>query len=256
MQPDTLPEHHIRFSSRAKRVLLRVVYGKGLEVVLPESAAKGLPPSFIPDLLRRNKAWIDRTLARVALCEKEKEAERAFPEGLLLHGGKERVAVQKEDWPANRTPRPRLREYPLQAGTDAADNFGASRLLRLTGGSEADYLRLVRQWLKDEAAKYFTPRITELSHKHDLPFSCLTFRFQKSRWGSCSARGSINLNVSLLFLSEELADYILLHELCHTRHLNHSESYWKLVFSCDSRALEKDTALRRAKRFVPAWVKY
>lgn len=257
---DDLPEHSIRFSRKAKRVVLRVVPGKGLEVVIPESSAKGLAASFVPALLRRNKAWIDKATARLARAARDKEAGSEATDRLFLNGGSECVLLEYEPWPANRRPRPRLREYP--AGMNAAPHAAPGgephaaplRLLRLTGGGRADYLALLRRWVKEEAAARFGPRIRGLSLTHNLPFAGLSFRFQKSRWGSCSARGNISLNASLLFLPDGLSEYILLHELCHTRHLNHSESYWKLVFSFDPEALEKDARIRRAWRFVPGWL--
>ncbi|MDL2207422.1 M48 family metallopeptidase [Desulfovibrio sp. OttesenSCG-928-M16] len=214
-QPPDLPKHRIRLSRKARRVLLRVAPGTGLEVVIPESAARTLPPSFIPELLCSKRAWIDKALARLDGYMAERN-DCASPDYLPLNGGREVV------------------------------------LLALDPEGKAAF---VRQWLKQEAARRFSPRLRALSQEHGLPFATLTFRLQKSRWGSCSGKKNISLNAFLLFLPEELADYVLLHELCHIRHMNHSEAYWKLVFSLDSGALAKDRTLNRAWRYVPAWLK-
>jgi len=80
------------------------------------------------------------------------------------------------------------------------------------------------------------------------------FRRQKSRWGSCTAKGALNLNTCLVFLPTELARHIILHELAHTKHLNHGQGFWKLLFSMEENALALDKRLRRAWRHVPEWM--
>jgi len=64
------------------------------------------------------------------------------------------------------------------------------------------------------------------SKKYNLPYNRAAFRCQKTRWGSCSGKNNISLNVNIAFLPEELQDYILLHELVHTKIKNHSKYFW------------------------------
>ena len=79
-------------------------------------------------------------------------------------------------------------------------------------------------------------------------------RCQRSRWGSCSARGTISLNLALLFQPEDVVRYLLCHELAHTRHMNHSSRFWRLVAECEPRWRELDAALLQGWRNVPQWL--
>ena len=87
--------------------------------------------------------------------------------------------------------------------------------------------------LKKQAHAEFPPRMNELAQWMGLRFDRLAIRAQKTRWGSCSARRSINLNCLLVLVPAEVRDYVMIHELCHLRYLNHSAAFWKLVEKYD-----------------------
>lgn len=80
-------------------------------------------------------------------------------------------------------------------------------------------------WRK-EAKKYLPERLGELSRKHHLSFNKVIIKNNRSRWGSCSHKNNINLSLHLMRLPDYLIDYILVHELVHTVHKNHSKKYW------------------------------
>jgi len=89
-------------------------------------------------------------------------------------------------------------------------------------------------------------RLDYFSKKHKLLYDRATFRCQKTRWGSCSGKNNINLNVNIAFLPDNLQDYILLHELVHTKVKNHSKQFWtELNKYTDSRARELAKKLKR-----------
>lgn len=91
-------------------------------------------------------------------------------------------------------------------------------------------------------------RLEHFSKKHDLPHHRAAFRCQKTKWGSCSSQNNISLNINIAYLPPHLQDYILLHELCHIRHKNHSKDFWSQLDSycgTSAKALAKELKQHR-----------
>lgn len=80
--------------------------------------------------------------------------------------------------------------------------------------------------LRKQAKVYLPKRTQELAKKHGFTFQKVVCRHQKSRWGSCSHKNSISLNIELVRLPPELCDYIIIHELTHTVHKHHQNAFW------------------------------
>lgn len=78
-----------------------------------------------------------------------------------------------------------------------------------------------------KARRYLTGRLNRLAKAHGFIFNRVSIRSQKTRWGSCSQNNNISLNVKLVLLPKDLADYVILHELVHTRIHNHSRNFWE-----------------------------
>ena len=252
-----LPAYKVRTSKRARRIGLRVLPGRGLEVVLPQH----VDASCVPEVLSRYRGWISRALERMAqqpgafVAEPGAEVVPALPASFCIKGGTEEIVLAPEAATAklsslgraalcgtSLTNPPKVRYVPLFQGQGGKDRTASNAFGDL------------REWVREEARAYLGAMLARLAGEHGFVYAGLSVRFQRTRWGSCSAKGNISLNACLLFLPEALARYILLHELCHTRQLNHSERYWKLLFSMEPEALAQDKAMRRAWRHVPAWV--
>lgn len=90
--------------------------------------------------------------------------------------------------------------------------------------SKRDYLKH-----KQDALEFIGQRIDHLNQDCQFAFNRVNIKNQKTRWGSCSAKKNLNFNYKLLFLPQEIADYIIVHELCHLQELNHSSQFWNLV---------------------------
>jgi predicted metal-dependent hydrolase len=84
---------------------------------------------------------------------------------------------------------------------------------------------------KAKAALFIRERVKYFAHKHNFSYEKIIIKNQKSRWGSCSAKNNLNFNYRLLFIEPELADYVVVHELCHLREMNHSRKFWNQVES-------------------------
>lgn len=92
----------------------------------------------------------------------------------------------------------------------------------------ADWPAPTSAWLA-RARRELVPRVGELAHQHGLRVAQVSIRRQRSRWGSCSRRGSISLNWRLVHAPDYVRDYVIVHELMHLREMNHSDRFWAHV---------------------------
>lgn len=99
---------------------------------------------------------------------------------------------------------------------------------------EADYeyrREQLEKWYRKEAALIFQEKAEEFAARLQVSFCDIRIKDQKSRWGSCSSKRNMNFNWRLLMAPEPVCDYVIIHELCHLVHMNHSADFWQLVES-------------------------
>jgi predicted metal-dependent hydrolase len=238
-----MPAFTVRVSSRARHVRL-VMTGEGeLIIVVP----RRFDQRKIPAIVETKLPWIARARARVEARRAAAGALEAFDEPSLP----ERIVLPAlgEEW---------VVEYRAGATgrRGASVREAAGRRLIVTGpaGDEESLRRALVRWLRRLAQKELTARLDELARSHSLPFGEVTVRHQRTRWGSCSPQRAISLNLRLLFLAPALVDHVLLHELCHTRELNHSKRFWALLQGHDPDCKGHRRQAREAWRTLPRWL--
>ena len=226
----SLPDYSVRESRRARQVTIKVSPWSGLEVVVP----LGFDRSAIPDIIQSKSNWIAKTLERTRPVE---ELQRP----VSIH-----LRLLDETWRA---------EYSLSPSVRLTLSEKEGNLLWLTGPVDdpAMVAAVLNLWLQRRAKDTLVPWLYQLSAELSLPFSRAAVRRQRTKWGSCSAKKSINLNRNLLFLPEAMARYVLVHELCHGRRLDHSKKFWELLETFEPNAHRNAAKLRDPAEFVPHW---
>ena len=208
-EAESLPEYRVRVSARARHVRLQISESNGLLVIIP----KGFNRRHIAGILRERREWIEKSSAKLAKLPPRDSF--SLPESLL-------ITATGKDW--------RL-EY-IQGKSLSVSIRKKDENTLVIRGNISDQLackQALQRWLARHAREILVPWLEALSHEHELPFKKTTVRTQKTRWASCSSRGTISINTQLLFLDKQQVDYVFLHELCHTVHMNHSPKFWALL---------------------------
>lgn len=108
---------------------------------------------------------------------------------------------------------------------------------KIIKNSKQDYLKR-----KDESYKLAVDRVEYFNETYKFKYNRVSIRNQKTRWGSCSSKGNLNFNYKIVHLPLRTADYIIVHELCHLKEMNHSKKFWDLVsvFFPDYKEIRRD----------------
>lgn len=239
-----LKEYSIRVSSRAKYMRLTISLEKGLVVVVPKSMNQRRMATLIPEFVRDKQQWLNAAIEKLhARRQLKPDIEHCqLPEKISLIASGHIFSITYCSLPkAEGSLILRQRdEYVLEI-SGAAEN-------------KQQVFVLLEAFFKDYARTYLKLRLDKLSHEFNLPYNRLTIRAQKTRWGSCSSKKNINLNYRLLFIEKNLLDYILLHELVHTVHMNHSKAFWLYFESLMPDARRRDKQVNQMGKNLPCWI--
>lgn len=212
----TLISYSIRKSHRAKCVSLSIG-ADGLQVVAPFT----MNDSDIISLVEKEQTWIINKYEsyRQRLMQTPPEREFVSGEKLLFMG----------------------HYYPLKV----LEHKGGNTNVNLTDGQflvginvdipiekrRGEIQRKLEQWYIRRAKELITERLELFSDKIGVKVNTVRFKNQKTRWGSCSQKGNLNFNWKLVMAPTFIVDYVVVHELCHFKQMNHSPEFWRLVGS-------------------------
>ena len=230
-----LPPYTFRRSARAKRLSLRIDPVRGLEVVLPKRVSEKQGFSFLVS----QRAWIERHFSTIML-QQRKEQALSCPDYIFLPGINKKFQI----------------EY-VRIKTAAKVSLAAHDERLVFYGNIADFHQCVPaliKWLKIQAKAYLPGILDNISKECGLSYLKVGVRAQKTLWGSCSSDHSIQLNYKLIMLPQKVMRYVMIHELCHTVHLNHAKSFWALVKKNMPDYHECEKLLKSANQLLPVWL--
>jgi len=224
----------VRESKRARRLSIKVFPRGRVEVVVPRRTRARDVQAFVDE----HRDWIEKS--------RKSFAKVLPPEPFVLPNLIELPAIEQCF---------RVR-YERRKDASGVRFRRHGNVVVLSGCTGDDKLCIaaLKRWLGSVAKKEFEPRLRSLSTLSDNPFRKMHVRGQRTCWGSHSSSGTISINYCLLFLEPALLRYLMVHELCHSRHMNHSRRFWQRVgrFEADYKRL--DRALGESWKQIPVWL--
>ena len=229
--------YRLRRHPRARRLRLRVEMDGALVVTAPHGVAKAQIDGFVA----AHADWAEQ-----ARREQLRRHDDCDPDAVGVRPGRIDLPAAGERWKVS---------YSEQQDECPPEVFGYAGVVHVPpDASDLQVAGHLQDWLKQRARVVLTPQIQGLSRTTGLRYKRLGFRNQNTRWGSCSSTGTLSFNARLLFCPLPACRYVIIHELVHLEHLDHSPRFWARVadFCPDYRRMEKE--LERVWARLPDWV--
>ena len=223
-------DYSLRISSRVKYPKIRIKPFNEIEVIIPPR----FPKKAVPELVNRHTQWIKTQL------KKNQLKKPTLPENIQF-------AFDQSHWPI--VYEPKLATNIANQIVITSNNDNTEKPI----DKQAYTISQLRNWIRQKAWRLLPPLLEQLSKKTGLTYKKISIRSQKTRWGSCSSSGTISINDQLLFLPRCTAEYLMIHELCHTQHMNHSKEFWHLVEVHCADFRDHENLLNKARTKIPDW---
>jgi predicted metal-dependent hydrolase len=233
-EPDNVSGFSVRESGRARRLSIKVFPRGRVEVVVP----KRTRPAVVREFVEAHRDWISK--ARASFAAEHPPEPFALPQTVRLDGIERQFSVHYEEEPGARSVK-----YRTQ---------GDAVLLTGCTSNETFCVQALKRWLLNLAKREYRPRLRALSALTGNSYKKMHVRGQRTCWGSHSSNGTISLNYCLMFLDPAHLRYVMIHELCHARHMNHSQRFWRLVGEFEPSYRRLDKELNQCWKRIPTWV--
>lgn len=234
-------KHH----PRARRVKLRVDPNGELTVTAPRAVSRSQVDGWVAE----RRSWVESVRARQARLRSDLDPSTLGPrpDRILLPAIGEEWRLSYREGPSEQL---RLRIEPGSGEGTLHLDLPAGPVSEVDGRIAVG----LRLWLRQRASQSLRPMIAELADRHGFSYASVSFRNQKTRWGSCSAKGRLSINARLLLASPGACRYVLIHELVHTEHLNHSSAFWARLAAIDPDYRAHEHELDRLGHRLPDWL--
>ncbi len=212
----------VRRSARAKHLRITISAHSGVVVTMPARLPRYINPE---EFLREKQSWVLKHLEKVKF---QPPSGAPLDDGAVLTiRGREHV----------------LRTFEADAPRPVIELGRDTLRVYLPEEFDGDLRELVRGWIKERAGEVIRTEAESLAAEIGVHFKRLTIRDQRTKWGSCSKRGNLSFNWRLILFPPTVLRYVVIHELCHIRHFNHSPQFWALVE-------EHDPSYRRSVQWL------
>ena len=204
--PDREGEIAVMFvkNGRSKRYIVRLVDERTVRVTIPRGGTRRAALRFFEE----HRDWVSSQLEEFCAKRSIDAIPWTIQSKIWFRGRLERVSTVFE-----------------QTGSSLGSRFDQG--LDLEKGPDLKTIAEAR--MRQLAGDELPARVSTLAERVSLRPARISVRGQRTRWGSCSAKGNLSLNWRLVQVPLEVRDYVLIHELCHLRHMNHSSAFWALV---------------------------
>lgn len=214
--------YYLKKSKRAKYIRIEINAEGMINLIVPERASTETAESFILSKLE----WIAKHQTKV-LARTIKSPNRRID--FFLFGRRLKYKFNKIEG---------AKRYRISYIID-------SLMIEGPDSDKSVMEKLYDEWLRAQANAYIPKRVKFYADKYNFEYNRVTIKNLKSKWGSCSSKNNLNFNLKLMKYRKEVIDYIVVHELCHLKEMNHSKTYWALVSSIipNYKELEKELKL-------------
>ncbi len=224
---------NFRKSKRARKLRITVRSASDIVVTIPRGSSMSQAMEFVSE----KSHWIAKTVLKM---EKSGVKSRVFSEKSNFRTRSRRLLIEKSDVAKSNMG---ITESQILVRYDCSRDVSDPEV--------QDFIvAAIESALRKEAREYLPERTAELARKFGLQYNRVFIKKVRTRWGSCSSKKNINLNIHLMRLPDRYIDYVILHELAHTVEMNHSSKFWKLLESMEPQSKKLKQEMKNFQPFI------